>query len=124
MSQHLVEVLEAALANLPRKEADLNVGDTASVVVQFGAGDWAAVRAALKRARSELDDVAKHNIADAAGVVSHTSGGQPLPVDTRLDMAEDTLPPVVAPVVEPAPEPVPAPVAAPGSPPAEPLPPA
>ena len=35
----------------------------------------------------EHPDLAKHAEADAAGVVSHTSQGQPIPADTRLAMA-------------------------------------
>ena len=38
-------------------------------------------------APDSLDAFAKHDICDAAGVVSHTSSGQPLPVDVRLAMA-------------------------------------
>lgn len=37
--------------------------------------------------KDEHPDIAKHAEADAAGVVSHTSQGQPIPADTRLAMA-------------------------------------
>jgi transcriptional regulator of met regulon len=38
----------------------------------------------VKDERSDLD---KHAEADAAGVVSHTSQGQPIPADARVAMA-------------------------------------
>jgi hypothetical protein len=90
MSVKLIETLEAAMSGLAQ-EFDRD----ASVMVQFAAGDWAKIKAALKEAK---DAIAMHNVADAAGVVSHTTSGQPIPAEARLD----SIPPetVVAAVVE------------------------
>jgi hypothetical protein len=77
MSAKLVETLEAAMAGLAQ-EFDRD----ASVMVQFAAGDWVKIKAALKEAK---DAIAMHDVADAAGVVSHTTSGQPIPAEARLD---------------------------------------
>ncbi len=84
--RQLAEVVEAALSRVSN-----NPGPDASVMIQFAAGDFANMKAAVASARAELDAIDKHNIADAAEVVSHTSGGQPLPVEMRLDMALDQM---------------------------------
>lgn len=55
-------------------------------------------------------DVLKHGLADAAGVVSHSSSGQPYPADLRLaavpaDVARamiEHLAPIAAPLKEAA----------------------
>lgn len=87
MSIKLIETLEAAISNLAQEARDTFMHD-ASVLVQFAAGDWEKIKEALKGARTELDAKLQHNVADAAGVVSHMSGGEPIPVATRLDMIE------------------------------------
>lgn len=142
MSLKLVQVLHDALNSLAREEHK-RVDDNASVLVQFAAGEWSKIRGALAQAKVDLDWKDLHAIADAAGVPSHSETGQPLPVETRVDLAAATLPAdeVTAPpgTPAPAPEPVPEPVSpahvetpaepvpavpAPGSPPAIELPPA
>ena len=82
----LVEAVETALGQLAQE-----VHKDASVVVQFAAGDWAKLKEAVKAARASLSEESKHHIADAAGVVSHTTSGQPIPADVRIVAALDVI---------------------------------
>ena len=100
----LIETIESAISGLAQE-----FPRDASVLVQFAAGDWAAIKSVVAAARKDWDASQKHDIADAAGVVSHTSGGQPIPADERLDNALGTMPDgVAADVAPPAPVEVPA----------------
>lgn len=92
MSLKLVQTLHDALSRFALERDGKDLDGNASVMVQFAAGDYVAVKDALEKAKVDLGWKDKHAIADAAGVVSHTSGGQPLAVDTRMDMAAETLP--------------------------------
>jgi hypothetical protein len=87
MSARIVEALSTALARVASE-----VGAEASAVEAFIADDWAKFKATITAARAKFDDTDKHNIDDAVGVVSHTSGGQPFTADQRLDMALKAMP--------------------------------
>ena len=125
MSLALVQALHDALARTAQEREGVMPEGDASVLVQFAAGDYAAVRKALKQAKVDLDWKGKHAIADAAGVPSHEPTGGVIPVDTRIDMAAATLPAdeITAPPGTPAPAPEPAPeTPAPAEPTPEPVP--
>lgn len=120
MSARLIEALEKALGQIIR-----NPGPDASVMVQFAAGDFTKLRDALEQYKAELSAAQKHDIADAAGTVSHTPTGQPIDPDTRLSMAASEMEAVSTPYVAPA-DPPPDPVTEqqmPGDPPPDELPP-
>jgi hypothetical protein len=108
MSLKLCQALHDALSRVPKDaNPEQPIDPKASVLVQFAAGDFQAVRDELERAKVELGWKDKHDIADAAGVPSHEQSGSPLPVDKRIDMAADTLPPVSKGKPEPLHKPAP-----------------
>lgn len=86
MNPLLVAAVERALSDLIREDAVEIAGDP-TVVLHFESGDLQSMAAAVRAGRDKLNARQIHDISDAAGVVSHTSGGQPFPLDTRLDMA-------------------------------------
>lgn len=71
MSLHLIETLEAELKELAQEAAK-----DASVVVQFSAGGWGRIKAALRKARAEWDE--KNTPAPApAAEAAEPDGGTP-----------------------------------------------
>jgi hypothetical protein len=90
LDHDVVHAVESALSEIAREEAKA-IGAEPGVAKAFAAGDWAGLKVAVADARDKLSDAAKHNIADAAGAVSHTSQGQPISADKRLDAAAAEL---------------------------------
>lgn len=86
MSLHLIETMEAALEGLAQE-----VTKDASVMVQFAAGDWAKIRAAVSSARAAHDAA---NVPQADPVQAAPAESEPV--------AETDAPvePPAAPVVE------------------------
>jgi hypothetical protein len=114
-----VQTVERVVADLATR-----VRDGAADLAQF---EHAKIHAAVTAARLTWSPAAFHNFADSLGVVSHTSTGQPLGADARVDMALAALAPAAPVEAAPAPvaaqndnptpaDPVAAPVAAPEAP--------
>ena len=85
MTIHLLETMEGALSKLVR-EAEAKIEGEASVLVQFAAGDWAKIKAAVIGARAKVNADASAAVTTAAGdmqaaadKLAATAAGSPTP---------------------------------------------
>lgn len=102
MSDRLIQAVETALSRLAQE-----VHKDASVVVQYAAGDWHELKAALGEAKGETPPA--EPVAVEGSAAPAASESPPPPAEEVVAPADSNPAPVEPPPLPPTPEPTPEP---------------